>query len=78
MRGVEAQIQARERISAALPMKLQKPARATRDYIRHWTSTMFAALGIAIEHVTAACKPWHRRQEFLAFLKQAARAYSDQ
>lgn len=39
---------------------------------------MFAALGIAIEHVTAACKPWHRRQEFLAFLKQAARAYSDQ
>ena len=38
---------------------------------------MFAALEIATGHVTAACKPRHRRQEFLAFLKQVARAYPE-
>ncbi len=39
---------------------------------------MFAALEIATGHVTAVCKSRHRRQEFLAFLKQVARAYPDQ
>ncbi|MBS5746172.1 MAG: IS630 family transposase, partial [Propionibacterium sp.] len=29
-------------------------------------------------HVTGACKPRHRHQEFLAFLEQVARAYPDQ
>ena len=38
---------------------------------------MFAALDIATDQVTAACKPRHRHQEFLAFLKQVARAYPD-
>ncbi|WP_369695692.1 transposase [Corynebacterium glyciniphilum] len=30
---------------------------------------------MATSHVTAACKPGHQRQEFLAFLKQVVRAY---
>ena len=38
---------------------------------------MFAALEIATGTVTAATKPRHRHQEFLAFLKQVARAYPD-
>ncbi|GEO96894.1 hypothetical protein KTU01_30170 [Kocuria turfanensis] len=38
---------------------------------------MFAALEIATGHVTAASKPRHRRQEFLAFLQQVARAYPE-
>lgn len=54
------------------------PARRTHDYVRHGTSTLFAALELATGHVTAATKPRHRRQEFLAFLKQVARAYPDQ
>ena len=34
-----------------------------------------AALEIATGNVVGACKPRHRHQEFLAFLKQVARAY---
>jgi transposase len=37
-----------------------------------------AALEIGTGQVTAACKPRHRHQEFLAFLKQVARAYPAQ
>jgi hypothetical protein len=36
---------------------------------------LFAALEIATGQVTAACKPRHRHQEFLAFLRQVTRAY---
>ncbi len=56
-------------------MQPGKPAARTHGYIRHGTSTLFAALEVATGHVTAACKPRRRRQEFLASLKQVARAY---
>jgi DDE superfamily endonuclease len=46
--------------------------------VRHGTTTLFAALEVATGQVTGACKPRHRHQEFLAFLKQLARAYPDQ
>jgi transposase len=36
---------------------------------------VFAALEIATGQVTAACKPRHQHQEFLAFLRQVAAAY---
>jgi hypothetical protein len=49
--------------------------RGSHDYARHGTSTLFAALEIATGRVTAEPKPRHRRQEFLAFLRQVARAY---
>lgn len=73
-----SQIEALERTATGMPMQPGKPAARTHDYIRHGTSTLFAALEIATGHVTAACKPRHRRQEFLAFLKQVARAYPGQ
>ncbi|WP_082697120.1 IS630 family transposase [Kocuria rosea] len=73
----KSQIQALERTAPGLLMQPGKAAARTHDYIRHGTSTLFAALEIATGHVTAACKPRHRRQEFLAFLKQVARAYPD-
>ena len=38
---------------------------------------MFAALDVATGQVTAALKPRHRHQEFLAFLKQIERTYRD-
>src|SRR3954454_15622873 len=60
-----------------LSMQPGFPERRTHDYVRHGTSTLFAALEIATGTVTAACKPRHRHQEFLAFLKQVARAYPD-
>ena len=52
--------------------------RRSHDYVQHGTTTLFAALEIATGTVTGACKPRHRHQELLAFLKQVARAYPDQ
>jgi transposase len=73
----KSQIQALDRTAPMLPMQPGLPERRTHDYKRHGTSTLFAALEIATGKVTAACKPRHRHQEFLAFLKQVARAYPD-
>ncbi|MDQ2850787.1 MAG: IS630 family transposase [Actinomycetota bacterium] len=74
----KSQIQALDRTAPMLPMQPGLPERRTHDYKRHGTTTLFAALDIATGTVTGACKPRHRHQEFLAFLKQIARAYPDQ
>jgi transposase len=71
----KSQIQALDRTQKMLPMRPGFPERRTHDYVRHGTSTLFAALEVATGRVTAACKPRHRHQEFLAFLKQVARTY---
>jgi transposase len=73
----KSQIQALDRTAPILPMRPGLPERRTHDYKRNGTSTLFAALDIATGTVTAATKPRHRHQEFLAFLKQVARAYPD-
>ena len=74
-RHLMSQIQALDRTAPMLPMQPGLPERRTHDYKRHGTSTLFAALEVATGAVTAACMPRHRHQEFLAFLKQVARAY---
>jgi transposase len=71
----KSQIQALDRTRKMLPMQPGFPERRSHDYVRHGTSTLFAALEVATGKVTAACKPRHRHQEFLAFLKQVARVY---
>ncbi len=73
----KSQIQALDRTQKMLPMQPGLPERRTHDYVRHGTSTLFAALEVDTGKVTAACKPRHRHQEFLAFLKQVAKAYPD-
>jgi transposase len=73
----KSQIQALDRTQKMLPMRTGSPEKRTHDYVRHGTSTLFAALDIATGKITAATKPRHRRQEFLAFLKQVARAHPD-
>ncbi len=73
----KSQIQALDRTQKMLPMQPGFPERRTHDYVRHGTTTLFAALEVATGTVTAAVKPRHRHQEFLAFLKQVARAYPD-
>jgi transposase len=73
----KSQIQALDRTAPMLPMQPGLAERRTHDYVRHGTTTLFAALEIATGKVTGACKPRHRHQEFLAFLKQVARAYPD-
>ena len=74
----KSQIQALDRTQKVLPMQPGLAERRSHDYVRHGTTTLFAALEIATGTVTGACKPRHRHQEFLAFLKQVARAHPDQ
>lgn len=73
----KSQIQALDRAAPILPLREGMPEKRSHDYVRHGTSTLFAALDIATGKVTGACKPRHRNTEFLAFLKQVARAYPD-
>jgi transposase len=73
----KSQIQALDRTAPILPLQPGLAERRSHDYVRHGTSTLFAALEIGTGQVTAACKPRHRHQEFLAFLKQVTRAYPD-
>ena len=65
----KSQIQALDRTQPLLPMGLGYVEGVTHDYIRHGTTTLFAALDIANGTVLAQCKKRHRHQEFLAFLR---------
>ena len=74
----KTQIQALDRTRPVLPMRPGIPERQTHDYIRHGTTTLFAALEAATGTVTDACYPRHRHGEFLRFLKKVAAAYPGQ
>jgi transposase len=74
----KTQIQALDRTRPVLPMRPGIPERQTHDYIRHGTTTLFAALEVATGTVTDACYPRHRHGEFLRFLKKIAAAYPGQ
>jgi transposase len=74
----KSQIQALDRTQKTLPMQPGKAERRTHDYVRHGTTTLFAALEIGTGEVTGLCRPRHRHQEFLLFLRHVARAYPDQ
>jgi transposase len=71
----KSQVQALERSAPILPIRPGLPEKATHDYIRHGTTTLFAALEVATGRVVDACFDRHRHQEFLKFLKQVAKAY---
>jgi transposase len=73
----KSQVQALNRTQKTLPMQPGHAEQRTHDYVRHGTTTLFAALQIATGQVTGICKQRHRHQEFLAFLKHLARAYPD-
>jgi transposase len=69
------QIQALQRTAPTLPVRPGRPEATSFDYIRHGTTTLFAALEVATGKVTEACTDRHRHQEFLTFLRQVAAAY---
>src|SRR5215203_4227600 len=71
----KSQIQALERTQPPRPVRPGQPERRTHDYLRHGTTTLFAALEVVTGQVTDAFQPRHRHGEFLGFLKQVARAY---
>src|SRR5512132_1187101 len=69
----KSQIQALERTEPVRPVAPGRVERRTHDYVRHGTTTLFAALDVATGQVTDACHPRHRHGEFLNFLKLLAR-----
>ena len=52
-----------------LPLAPGIPERRTHDYMRHGTTTLFAALDLATGKVIGELHRRHRGQEFLAFLR---------
>lgn len=70
----KSQCQALERTQPMLPMGLGYVEGVTHDYKRHGTTTLFAALNVLNGAVLAACKPRHRHQEFLSFLREIDKA----
>jgi transposase len=71
----KSQIQALDRTAPILPMRPGLPEKATHDYKRNGTTTLFAALEVATGTVTDACYDRHGKAEFLDFMKKVARAY---
>jgi transposase len=71
----KSQVQALDRTAPILPLRPGIPEKQTHDYVRHGTTTLFAALEVATGKVTDACYPRHRHEEFLRFLRQVAKAY---
>ena len=66
----KSQIQALERTQPLLPLGLGYLEGVTHDYIRHGTTTLFAALDLASGQVLTQCTRRHRHQEFLQFLRR--------
>lgn len=62
-------IQAPDRTQPILPLAPGLPERRTHDYMRHGTTTLFAALDIATGEVIGELHRRHRSTEFLQFLR---------
>jgi transposase len=70
----KAQMQAVDRTAPILPIMPTTPARMTHDYVRHGTTSLFAAFDVASGSVIAEHHRRHRHQEFLRFLKTVDQA----
>lgn len=66
----KSQIQALDREQPVLPMLPGMPERRTHNYVRHGTTSLFAALDVATGFVIGKCYKRHRAAEFLDFLKE--------
>ena len=66
----KSQIQALDRTQPGLALKKGRCGTFTHDYVRHGTTTLFAALEILEGKVIGQCFPRHRHQEFLKFLRR--------
>ena len=64
----KSQIQALDRTQPLLPMRPGQIERRTHDYVRHGTTSLFAALDVKTGAVIGECHRRHRSIEFRAFL----------
>jgi transposase len=74
----KSQIQALDRSAPTLPMLPGTPARATHDYTRNGTSSLFAALDLATGKVIGSLHARHRAIEFKKFLQALDREVPDE
>lgn len=65
----KSQMQALERTQPLLPLRPGLPACRTHDYVRHGTTTLFAALDAKTGKVIGKCYRRHRAKEFVKFLR---------
>lgn len=70
----KSQVQALERTQPLLPLGFGYVEGVTHDYVRHGTTTLFAALDLLDGTVLAQCRKRHRHQEFLGFLRAIDKA----
>ncbi len=70
----KTQIQALDRSQPLLPMRPGQAERRAHDYVRHGTTSLFAALNIKSGAVLGQCHRRHRALEFRKFLEQIAAA----
>ena len=66
----KSQIQALDRTQPGLPMKKGRAGTMTHDYVRHGTTTLFAALNVLDGTIIGQCMQRHRHQEFIRFLNR--------
>jgi transposase len=64
----KTQVQALDRTAPLLPLRPGQPERHTHDYVRHGTTSLFAALDVATGQVITRCHARHRAIEFRKFL----------
>jgi len=65
----KSQIQALDRTQPGLPLKKGRCGTMTHDYVRHGTTTLFAALNTLDGNVIGTCMQRHRHQEWIKFLR---------
>ncbi len=64
----KSQIQALDRTQPSLPIKKGRCGTMTHDYVRHGTTSLFAAMDVSDGTVISRCQKRHRHQEWLKFL----------
>ena len=69
----KSQIQALNRFQPILPMMMGTPERRSHDYVRHGTTSLFAALNMATGQVIGSLHRRHRAAEFKKFLDRDRR-----
>src|SRR5947207_5073016 len=75
---VKSQIQALDRSAPILPMLPGTPRRATHDYKRSGTSSLYAALDLGSGKVISSLHARHRALEFKKFLQRLDREVPDE
>lgn len=69
----KSQVQALDRSQPVLPLRPGQVERRTHDYVRHGTTSLFAALNTATGDVIGKCYKRHRATEFKKFLGEIER-----